>query len=361
MKTYILDTVERVKRYSQSLDVKTILCSKAWYVLNEDGDTENLIFQPDGSVLVSVNGSTKKYTWQYIPQNQSLNIMHSEVEGTMLKPAFIDGTILAFNKIGTKECMFLIDDSLDESKKIYSLESVKKYLLAVEGEAIKKAKAIEDRKKAAELARIVKSIEEKKREEARKKAAELAKIAKAIEDKKRIEARKLEEELLRKKMIEEKQQVIEQFESRERRLKDKYDYEDTLKWYNICKCNTVSYAPFSSISFWLIWLGLSGVILALGLYFGIVNNIDDGALISLSFLPLPIFPISYFLSILFEKWLAYKKRKIFYDEYVQNTGESLEKFSYRIFYDIKNDYEEFEKKMSELNNEKVSALKKYKI
>ena len=181
MKTYILDTVERVKRYSQSLDVKTILSSKAWYVLNEDGDTENLIFQPDGSVLVSVNGSTRKYTWQYIPQNQSLNIMHSEAEGTMLKPAFIDGTILAFNKIGTKECMFLIDDSLDESKKIYSLESVKKYLLAVEGEAIKKAKAIEDKKKSDEL----------------------AKIAKAIEDKKRIKAQKLEEERIIKEKIKE--------------------------------------------------------------------------------------------------------------------------------------------------------------
>ena len=30
MKTYILDTIERFKCFSQSLDVKTILCSKAW-------------------------------------------------------------------------------------------------------------------------------------------------------------------------------------------------------------------------------------------------------------------------------------------------------------------------------------------
>ena len=64
MKTYLLDTIDRFKRFSQSLDVKTILCSKAWYVLNEDGDTENLIFQEDGIILVSVNGSTKKYIWK---------------------------------------------------------------------------------------------------------------------------------------------------------------------------------------------------------------------------------------------------------------------------------------------------------
>jgi hypothetical protein len=67
MKTYLLDTIERFKRFSQQLDVKAILCSKAWYVLNENGDTENLIFQEDNIVLVSINGSLKKYTWQYIP------------------------------------------------------------------------------------------------------------------------------------------------------------------------------------------------------------------------------------------------------------------------------------------------------
>lgn len=137
MKTYILDTIERFKRFSQSLDVKTILCSKAWYVLNEDGDTENLIFQEDGTILVSVNGSTKIYTWKFIPQNQSLNIMHSDTEGTMLKPAFMDGNILAFNKIGTKECMFLIDDSWSSQEKMSSLDSVKKYLADIEQKALR--------------------------------------------------------------------------------------------------------------------------------------------------------------------------------------------------------------------------------
>lgn len=166
MKTYLLDTIDRFKRFSQSLDVKTILCSKAWYVLNEDGDTENLIFQEDGIILVSVNGSTKKYTWKFIPQNQSLNIMHSETEGTMLKPAFLDNKVLAFQKIGTKECMFLIDDAIDEQEKLLTIDSVKNYLIGCE------QKAIEEELKIIEVERKKKLQEELEREEEIKKLKE---------------------------------------------------------------------------------------------------------------------------------------------------------------------------------------------
>lgn len=158
MKTYLLDSIDRFKRYSQSLDVKTILCSKAWYVLNEDGDTENLVFQEDGTVLVSVNGSLKKYTWQYIPQNQSLNIMHTDTDGTMLKPAFLDGKVFAFQKTGTKECMFLIDDALDEQEKILTLDSIKTYLIECEQKAIE-----QERKLALEVLENEKRLADEKR------------------------------------------------------------------------------------------------------------------------------------------------------------------------------------------------------
>ena len=165
MKTYLIDTIDRFKRFSQSLDVQTILCSKAWYVLNEDGDTENLIFQEDGTILVSVNGSTKKYTWKFIPQNQSLNIMHSETEGTMLKPAFMDGKILAFNKIGTKECMFLVDDSLDDKEKIISLDAVKKHLSAYEEREIEREKRIQLQNLAIATERYLKEQELRHKQE----------------------------------------------------------------------------------------------------------------------------------------------------------------------------------------------------
>ena len=178
MKTYLLDTIERFKWFSQQLDVKAILCSKAWYVLNEDGDTENLIFQEDNTVLVSINGSLKKYTWQYIPQNQSLNIMHTENEGTMLKPAFMDGNVLVFQKIGTKECMFLVDDSMRKDEKILTLDAIKQYLIAQEKKRL-------DEEKRLKLQKI---LEERTKqleweEESRIKQDKIEKLQKTITEK----------------------------------------------------------------------------------------------------------------------------------------------------------------------------------
>ena len=184
MKTYIFDTIERFKRYSQKLDVKTILCSKAWYVLNEDGDTENLIFQEDGYVLVSINGSAKKFTWNFIPQNQSLTIMHTDTDGTMLKPAFMDGKVLAFNKIGTKECMFLVDDSWSDNEKMLSLASMKEYLLDIENRAIAAELEVERKKKEEEEKRLRDILEQQRiekerklREEQKRKDAERIRLA----------------------------------------------------------------------------------------------------------------------------------------------------------------------------------------
>lgn len=185
MKTYFFDTIERFKRFSQSLDVKTILCSKAWYVLNEDGDTENLIFQEDGTVLVSVNGSLKKYTWLYIPQNQSLSIMHTDTDGTMLKPAYLDDKVLAFQKIGTKECMFLIDDALGDKDKMLTLDSVKKHLIETEQRAIEEQKKlmllklVAERNKQLEL----EEAERQKLAEKRKKQEKIEKLHQEINEK----------------------------------------------------------------------------------------------------------------------------------------------------------------------------------
>ena len=175
MKTYILDTIDRFKRYSQTLDVQTILCQKAWYVLNEDGDDEKLIFQKDGTIIVSINGTTKTYQWEYIPSMQSVHIKYSQSEGIMLKPAFLDGIILAFQKTGTKECMFLIDNALGENKKTLSLSSVKKHLLAYEDGNITETE-IQKLSKELELANAAQEKIKKEQEEARKKEGRIAEL-----------------------------------------------------------------------------------------------------------------------------------------------------------------------------------------
>ena len=67
MKTYLLDILNRYNRFSENLDVKTILCNKSWFIFNDTGDKELYIFQENGSLIASVNGKVTNATWQYVP------------------------------------------------------------------------------------------------------------------------------------------------------------------------------------------------------------------------------------------------------------------------------------------------------
>ena len=109
MKTYIFDTFNRYKRFSEELDAKTILCNKSWWVFNDNGDKEVYIFQTDGQLIISIKGRVSYSTWKYISANQSI-IITSGDQSYMVKPAFVDGNILALQVDGTDEYAFLIDE-----------------------------------------------------------------------------------------------------------------------------------------------------------------------------------------------------------------------------------------------------------
>ena len=109
MKTYLLNIPTELKRFSQKLDAKALLCSKTWEVFNDEGNKEIFIFQNDGNLLISTNGDVIKSTWQFIAANTTI-IITAEGKTTMLRPAFVDGVVFALQKDGTQECLFLIDE-----------------------------------------------------------------------------------------------------------------------------------------------------------------------------------------------------------------------------------------------------------
>lgn len=92
MKTYLLDIPNRYNRFSKNLDVKTILCNKSWLIFNDSGDKELYIFQENGSLITSINGSVINATWQYLSANNSLVISFKE-KSYMLHPSFKDDVI----------------------------------------------------------------------------------------------------------------------------------------------------------------------------------------------------------------------------------------------------------------------------
>lgn len=155
MKTYILDTVNRFKRFSEDLDVKTTLCNKSWQVFNDAGEKEVYIFQESGNLIISVCGKVTNASWQYIPANKSL-IISSNDQSVMVHPAFMDEFIFALQVDGTNQHAFLIDESNSQSFQPKTLIELNQYFQDKETAYLESKKA-EERKEQLRLEQIQKT------------------------------------------------------------------------------------------------------------------------------------------------------------------------------------------------------------
>ena len=110
MQTFLFDIFNRYKRFSENLDVKTVLCNKTWFVFNNSGEREIYIFQENGKLKISLNGKVTHATWEYIPANKSLIISGNE-QSYMVHAAYVDNILFALQIDATKEYAFLIDEN----------------------------------------------------------------------------------------------------------------------------------------------------------------------------------------------------------------------------------------------------------
>ena len=182
MKTYLFETLNRYKRFSESLDAKAVLSNKAWIVFNDEGEKQVYIFQEDGTVLITTNGIGSVKTWKYIPANKSILINGEDNSFVMLRTAFVDENILAFQLDGTDRYAFMIDENNKALFAPKTLEELHTYL--VDKLDKEKQKQIEQQNKDNELAE--KAKQEANRERAEKIKAEIqikyqdSKMTKAI-------------------------------------------------------------------------------------------------------------------------------------------------------------------------------------
>ena len=181
MKTYLLETLNRYKRFSESLDAKAVLSNKAWIVFNDEGEKQVYIFQEDGTVLITTNGIGSVKTWKYIPANKSILINGEDNSFVMLRTAFVDENILAFQLDGTDRYAFMIDENNKALFAPKTLEELNIYL--VDKLDKEKQKQIEQQNKDNELA-------EKARQEANRERSEkiMAEIQIKYQDSKKTKA-----------------------------------------------------------------------------------------------------------------------------------------------------------------------------
>lgn len=133
MKAYILDSIERFKRYSKKLDVCVVLCNKSWLVFNDDGVSEIYIFNEDGSMIISNDGIVTNSSWRFISANDSL-VISTPSQSYMLKPSFLYKEIFVLQLYGVERYAFLIEETAANILNLKSLSDLQSYFL----EAIEK-------------------------------------------------------------------------------------------------------------------------------------------------------------------------------------------------------------------------------
>lgn len=197
MKTYVLEVIKRIKRFSEKFDVSSTLCDKTWVVFNDTGERELYIFQPNGSVIITKNGVGIKGKWEWISTNKSL-VINSNDKVIMLHPEYIDNTILALNLDGTQKMAFLIEQGNKEAFAAKTLAQLEQYfenkeklLIAEQNRKI----AEEERKRIEEERRQTAEEERRRIEEAKKIEQNLKLRAEEREKRYQKEAKVLNKEL----------------------------------------------------------------------------------------------------------------------------------------------------------------------
>lgn len=186
MKTYLFDTINRYKRFSEKLDAQTIF-TKAWRVFCDTGEKSLYIFQADGSLIISVNGFVHMGSWQYIAANQSVMIKNSE-QIYLFQPAFYDENILTLRLDDTNNCVFLIDDS-NPNFKPKNWDELTSYFkekerIFIEQEKKEKSKESQDKAETTEILEVEELTSEqiaaKKRANTIRDDIEMLQICKSI-------------------------------------------------------------------------------------------------------------------------------------------------------------------------------------
>jgi hypothetical protein len=127
MKTFLLDIIPRIQRYSNKLDNLTELTNKHWVVIDEELNKKVVfIFRAkENQLLISENGKIEKGNWEYLGNN---SLLIDRKDGSYLfKHGFIDDTVLALKVDGKDEYALLVNEQKFDNQ-LNSFSSILEFL-----------------------------------------------------------------------------------------------------------------------------------------------------------------------------------------------------------------------------------------
>lgn len=175
MKAYLLDTYNRYKRYSETLDVKTHFCNKTWVVFNDGGERELYKFKEDGTIRIILSGRVSSGTWEYDPTDKSM-IITASGQSIMVHPGMYEKILIGLQVDGTNECAFLIEENNSQEFAPKTKTELIEYFELIE------KNRIEEEEKQIEL-QLQEEARREEEERAQKEANELKKKAQEMENK----------------------------------------------------------------------------------------------------------------------------------------------------------------------------------
>lgn len=111
MKLYINNLVQRLQKFSQSLDKKEIFIDIPWVTIDEDINQQKFIFKRNGDLIMSLNGIVTIGKWEYLSTAKSLLIDRIE-DKILLNQNFIDSAVMVLRKDGEKEKNFILANEI---------------------------------------------------------------------------------------------------------------------------------------------------------------------------------------------------------------------------------------------------------
>lgn len=159
MKTYILNSINRLINYSQNLDASAVLFDKSWEVFNESGEKELMIFRANSELLISRNGIIQKGKWELLDfANMIIDVGEKSY---LLNATYVEEKLLALKLDGTKQYMIMIEANMKNRFFLNSIESIENYLELQYVKMEEKEKKEEEKIRLESIKQAEKEIKEK--------------------------------------------------------------------------------------------------------------------------------------------------------------------------------------------------------
>lgn len=126
MKTYLLDFLPKIQKYSQKLDDITLLTNQHWVLMGSIGmDKTIYIFRLNNELLVSTDGHVSKGKWEYLGNNSIL--VDLQDKSYLFKHGFFDKNILALKTDNNNNYTVFVNENQFDGE-LNNIEKLKEFL-----------------------------------------------------------------------------------------------------------------------------------------------------------------------------------------------------------------------------------------